>query len=505
MRNFYGYTRVSTLKQGEHGVSLEQQHEAIQRYADKASLKIACWFTEHETAAKRGRPVFGQMLKLLRAGKASGVIIHKIDRSARNLKDWADLGELIDSGIDVHFANESLDLHSRGGRLSADIQAVVAADYIRNLREETKKGFYGRLKQGLFPRPAPVGYQNQGPGKLKLLDPVQVPLVRQAFELYATGKYNLRQLSDLMFSKGLRTHKGGKVKQQPMAKLLSNSFYTGIIKIRKTAESFQGNHEPIVPMQLYSRVQDVLTGKTHRKVIKHDFLFRQIFTCKPCQRCLVPERQKTYIYYRCHGKGYPSAMQREERLETAIIEKLKLLEFSQEEKHYFKVKLLNMQQSWQGQQQALVQGLELKLAQLQERFNRLTDAFLDQSLDKQTFEQRKTALLEERCLVQNQLKELQTTAKPLPEKLTELLELAGSAYLAYKAAEPEEKRELLKILSSNRTLNGESLEIMLKLPYQLVAEREKSFHGCARRAEGRDVATVWDALLPSLVHAMQAV
>ncbi len=52
---------------------------------------------------------------------------------------------------EVHFANESLDLQSRGGRLSADIQAVVAADYIRNLREETRKGFYGRLKQGLCP------------------------------------------------------------------------------------------------------------------------------------------------------------------------------------------------------------------------------------------------------------------------------------------------------------------------------------------------------------------
>ena len=49
-----------------------------------------------------------------------GVIIHKIDRSAGNLRDRADLGELIDAGIEVHFANESPDLNSRGGRLSAD-------------------------------------------------------------------------------------------------------------------------------------------------------------------------------------------------------------------------------------------------------------------------------------------------------------------------------------------------------------------------------------------------
>jgi len=64
------------------------------------------------------------MLAALEAGEADGVIMHKIDRSARNLRDWSDLGELIDRGIAVHFAHESVDLNSRGGRLSADIQAV---------------------------------------------------------------------------------------------------------------------------------------------------------------------------------------------------------------------------------------------------------------------------------------------------------------------------------------------------------------------------------------------
>ena len=186
MQQYFGYVRVSTVKQGEKGVSLQEQKDAIARYAQRYSLEISQWFEEWETAAKRGRPLFTQMIRLLRQKKAQGVIIHKIDRSARNLKDWADLGEMIDAGIEVHFANESLDLHTRGGRLSADIQAVVAADYIRNLREETKKGFYGRLKQGFYPLGAPIGYLDQGKAKPKVPDPERAPLVRQAFELYAT-------------------------------------------------------------------------------------------------------------------------------------------------------------------------------------------------------------------------------------------------------------------------------------------------------------------------------
>src|SRR5580704_11758737 len=172
MKQCFGYIRVSTVKQGVKGVSLEEQKDAILRHASRNNLEIVSWFQEMETAAKQGRPEFNAMLKLLRQGKAQGVVLHKIDRGARNLRDWLDIGDLSDAGVAVHFANESIDLHSRGGRLSADIQAVVSADYIRNLREEALKGFYGRLKQGFYPLAAPLGYLNRGGGKAKEIDPI---------------------------------------------------------------------------------------------------------------------------------------------------------------------------------------------------------------------------------------------------------------------------------------------------------------------------------------------
>src|SRR5438876_10063276 len=193
MQGYIGYTRVSTTKQGE-GVSLEVQKEAISRYAERNQLQIGQWLEEMETAAKRGRPVFNQAMKLLRHGKHQGIILHKLDRGARNLKDWAEIGELSDQGVEVHFVNESLDLQSRGGRLSADIQAVVAADFIRNLRQETRKGFYGRIKQGLYPLPAPLGYLDTGKAKPKEPDPAKAPLVKKTFELYGSGRYNLDDL-----------------------------------------------------------------------------------------------------------------------------------------------------------------------------------------------------------------------------------------------------------------------------------------------------------------------
>ena len=79
MKPCFGYIRVSTQKQGE-GVSLEAQKDAITVFASRNDLSVVRWFEEKQTAAKSGRPIFNQLLKLLRHGAASGLIIHKIDR-----------------------------------------------------------------------------------------------------------------------------------------------------------------------------------------------------------------------------------------------------------------------------------------------------------------------------------------------------------------------------------------------------------------------------------------
>src|SRR3546814_15546275 len=89
MKRYFAYIRVSTVKQGEHGSSLQEQRDAIASFATRHGFTISEWFEERETAAKLGRREFNRMLGLLKRGKASGVVFHKIDRGARNLKDWS--------------------------------------------------------------------------------------------------------------------------------------------------------------------------------------------------------------------------------------------------------------------------------------------------------------------------------------------------------------------------------------------------------------------------------
>jgi site-specific DNA recombinase len=435
------------------------------------------------------------MLKLLRTGKAAGVVIHKIDRSARNLKDWADLGELIDQGIEVHFANESLDLNSRGGRLSADIQAVVASDYIRNLREEAKKGIYGRLKQGFYPMRAPIGYLDNGAAKAKTIDQVRGPLIRKAFELYGSGKFTILPLVDELYRMGLRNLAGTLVTRNGLSTILNNPFYMGLIRIRRTGQVYDGNHEPLISKRLFDDVQDMLAGRFNTRTKAHDFLFRRYIKCKGCQYSLIGELQKGHVYYRCHTKNCYVKGMREEALARAVEQSLRALQFTDAEKDYLAKRIQVLKANWFEEKEKQVGNLNVRLVQVSERLNRVTDAFLDGTVEKQLYEQRKTALLFEKRAIEDQLNDLKTGKTSIPEEVQKFIELAGEAYSLYQTPITEKKRRLLKIVTSNCSADGETLDFAYAIPFNQIASREKSIDGGPSKVVHRTL----DALLASLM------
>jgi site-specific DNA recombinase len=469
---FYAYTRVSTTKQGEKGVSLQEQHAAIARYAEHQGLQITEWFEEVLTAAKKGRPLFARMMQGLRSGKAQGVIIHKIDRGARNLRDWTDLGDLIDAGVAVHFANESLDLHSRGGRLSADIQAVVAADYIRNLREETLKGIRGRLRQGLLPFCAPLGYVNTGKGQVKTIDPLTGPLIRQAFELYATGRHTLKTLLAELNRRGLRNRRGRTVFINDLSRILNNPFYTGLIRIRPTGETYPGAHAPLVTTALFRTVQARLTRRLWTKKWIHDFTFRGLFHCSLCGRNLIAELQKGHVYYRCQTRGCPTRTFREEVLEAATLNSWPAIANTEESRDKLAAALDYVQKHDEESDAERTGRIRTQIGAVRARVTRLIDAFVDGTLTKEDFDERKRTLLEE----QHSLEKSLHSDRPDPEDakalIAELLELASSAQQSYRVGNTESRRELVIRLSSNLSVAGKDVSVEPCSPLRCLAKRE---------------------------------
>lgn len=455
MKHYFGYTRVSTVKQGD-GVSLEAQQDAIKAYAEKQNLLISGWFEEKETAAKRGRPVFNKLISSLRHGEADGVVIHKIDRSARNFSDWALIGELIDSGIDVRFAHESLDMQSRGGRLTADIQAVIAADYVRNLREECIKGIDGRLKQGLYPFNAPIGYLDQGAGKPKVPDPVRAPYVRQAFELYASGEFSILGLLDELRARGMRTRRGGQISKGCLENLLSNPFYHGVIHIRRGNRTYKGIHEPLIEKALFDKVQSMKSDRCNKKQNKHDVMFRRLVDCGHCGCRLYGEVQKGRVYMRCHTSGCPTTTVRQDVLDAKVIralEEVQIPKIDLQNLHKQLEKIFARRTHTQDQR-----AVALQIQNIDERQDRLTEALIDGLIDQATFQERKARLVDEREKLERIITEMSdiTRERVIAEKF---LELTKNLCLIYQMGDPGKKRRLAEIAFSNLTLTGKKLTL----------------------------------------------
>ena len=391
------------------------------------------------------------MLRELRRRRSTGLIMHKIDRSARNLKDWAIVSELPDKGIDVYIVSENIDFTTRGGRLTADMLAVIAADYIRNLREETKKGIRGRLKQGLYPFSAPLGYLDNGSGQPKTPCPVKAPLVREAFELYGTGERSLRNLLGEMTRRGLRNKYERPLTVNGLAAVLKNPFYTGVIAIQRTAETYQGAHEPIIPVSLFRRVQEIKSGRYRPKRTKHNYLFRGLFICGLCNKAMVAGLYKTHVYYCCQTRECKTKTVREDALEASIHATLKYHEITDAD-------AAKIAAHWNSDIAQMANdnhrtSLRMRIARVEQNLNRASDLLVDGTLDKATYLTKKRDMDLTRAELQNELQNF-----PDPTALTanaaQFLELMKNLAELYRHLKLSEKRVFVENIFLNRTVIG---------------------------------------------------
>jgi DNA invertase Pin-like site-specific DNA recombinase len=465
MKSYFAYTRVSTVKQGERGSSLSEQRDAIEGYAKRNNLIVNAWFEERETAATTGRHEFSRMLSELKRANVSGIIFHKIDRSARNLKDWNAIQDLVERGVDVHFTQESINLGSNEGRLTGDFLAVISSHYIRNLREEVKKGIRGRLKQGLYPLRAPLGYLDQGGGKPKIPDPFTAPLILVAFERYASG-ISLSALCDEMYRLGLRSKNGTRVNIARLHEILHNPFYIGIIRMKGSGEHYPGIHEPIVPTNLFQNVQAQFSKKKHARVFRHQFLFRRLISCTHCKFKLVGELQKGHVYYRCHTPQCPTRTIREDTVNETVQSAFAPFTLTTEETEQLTALYVSFDQSLVDKKQGLLRALTLQIENINARISRLMDGYIDQAFDRASFEEKNRSLLIQRRSAEEQRDRLSNEKSNIAEDLQKFLELAKTLSLTYETANQSERRELLKIATSNFFADGKNVVVELFSPFR---------------------------------------
>ena len=311
------YLRVSTSAQADkdvdpEGYSIPAQRDACRKKAEALDAAVIDEYLDRGESAKSAhRPALQAMLERVKAARdIDYVIVHKVDRLARSRED--DIGinlALRRAGAILVSATENID-ETPSGKLLHGIMATIAEFYSSNLASEALKGMDQKARTGGTPTNAPIGYLNVRQRvdgreiRTIALDPERAPLIRYAFERYATGRVTLVQLLDDLTARGLRTRETPKRPSKPLQRsrlhaLLTNPYYKGIVRHR--GMEFEGRHEPLVSAQLFEQVQVVLRAHAHgeKQRTHHHYLKGSVYCARCHGRLSVMEAKGTYLYFFC--------------------------------------------------------------------------------------------------------------------------------------------------------------------------------------------------------------
>lgn len=223
------YARVSSEKD-EQLNSLENQ---VTYYSDFIR-KNPCWtYVEGyideglSAATTKRRESFHRMVEDGKAGKFDFIITKEITRFARNTLDSIQYTrELLNAGVGILFQNDNINTLDEDSELRLTIMSGIAQDELRKLSSRVKFGHAQAIKKGVVLGNSRIfGYQKDG-GRL-VIDEAEAPMVRELFELYASGEYSMKQIENLFWEKGYRNHNGKRIAHTTMSGMISNPKYKG--------------------------------------------------------------------------------------------------------------------------------------------------------------------------------------------------------------------------------------------------------------------------------------
>lgn len=331
MAGAIGYARVSTEKQAQENESLPGQRKRITAYCEQNGLHLRKVFEAAESARTLNRPGFQQMLAYCREhrGKISHLVVTELSRFSRNIQVQAHaIVMLRQLGVKVVSMDEPLTDDSAVGELIRNVVGSFSQFFSDSLSERTRSRMRAAVNAGRFPWPAPIGYRNLE--KKLHPDPERAPLVRQAFELVASGRYATTDaVLKLITALGLTTKAGRPLRKQSFARMLSNPLYSGWV-VSGDAR-VRGTHEPIVSEELFHAVQmRVKTKGTPHKKLSEDFPLRGVVRCAKCAKPLTGGwargRKERYARYWCWTAGCRDVGVSRDDLERGFVSLLSRME-----------------------------------------------------------------------------------------------------------------------------------------------------------------------------------
>lgn len=403
------------------GESLDTQLKRLYSFADSQGWTIVEEFIDEGISAKALdiRPGIQKMLQAIKEKKFDVLLVYKLDRLVRNVKDLHELLQLMDK-YDVKFRSctEAFDTTTANGRLFITIIATLA----QWERETTAERVYDNLKHRAESGkrnggPAPFGYDYNEKGEL-VINPEEEKWVKFIFNKYKTN--GSQNIAKALNKYGVKTKKGAIWSDFGVRFILRNPIYAGKTRWNwrspvkgkaYTGEEIikdiaQDNFDPIISYEHFIETQELIRHRSSQAFRSDNhYPFSGIARCSKCGNSLTGAFKKrksggVYRFYKCAGRfnfgicDLPSIA--EESIDTAFLNMLELawtdLEIEEPEA---KVGITSDE-------------LTKQLKKLKEKKERTKDLYIDGDISKDEYKKRLDKISQEEqelLLLENEINE----------------------------------------------------------------------------------------------------
>ena len=474
------YIRVSTREQAqrggsEEGFSLPAQREANKRKAQSMGALVVKEFADRgESARSANRPELQKMLAYLKEdGGIDYVIVHKLDRLARNRADDVEINRAFEeAGVRLVSTSENID-QTPGGMLLHGIMSSIAEFYSRNLANEVIKGMGEKARNGGTLGKAPLGYVNvRGRDehgrevRTVELDEERAPLLRLAFSEYATGNWTVGQLAKHVAGLGLDVPATPSRPARPITKgrlhtLLRHPYYKGVVQFQGV--EYVGAHEALVDEETWSQVQAVLgSHRSGERERLHNHLLKSTVVCGQCGSRLLVQHTKNgkgvlYPYFICarrqrvHDCSFKAVLI--DVVEAQVQEVYRRLYVSRVDREEIERYVLAELGRIEGEKDRSVRSLTVRRTNLEDERRWLLQAHYAGAVPLELLKEEQDRLGRELAGIQRQLDAYQADAKLVRAHVEQALDLLEDCYRLYQAAPDHLKKQLNRVFFERVLVN----------------------------------------------------
>jgi len=222
MKKAVAYIRVSTDQQADSGLGLEVQQAKVRAMAEVQGVELIELIVDAgESAKSLKRPGAQRLLALVDAGEVDTVIIYKLDRLTRSVRDLGDLLERFERrSVALVSVSESLDTATAAGRLVLNVMGSVSQWEREVIGERTREALQIKKAKGERVGTIPFGYQLSADGNLLEEHAGERQILSAISRLRQKGN-TLREIALALNAKGWRTRTGAEWKIRKVHHLLS--------------------------------------------------------------------------------------------------------------------------------------------------------------------------------------------------------------------------------------------------------------------------------------------